>query len=267
MITAIDIGASKTLLAQFDSNGNIVNNFKFATHLNQSEFYAELVGNLKKLHEISVLSVGAPGIVDPLGVIRRCGVLPWEDFDLKGLLDKDFRCPVFIENDAKLAGLAEANAMTPLPELCLYITVSTGIGEGVIQKGKLVDALKYSEAGHMIVWNDDRWQPWQDVASGKAIKRHFGRLAKDLTSKEDWDWIADKLVLGLSALVPTIQPDVIIFGGSVGHYFDKFEAPLTTLLNKRLPKFIQRPKLVGAKHPDEAVIYGCYHYATHKRNS
>jgi predicted NBD/HSP70 family sugar kinase len=267
MITAVDIGASKTLVAQFDHLGKMLTSIKFATPENQDEFYQELCDTLKKLNDTRVISIGAPGMVDNLGVIRRCGILKWKDFDLKGRLGHDFNCKVLIENDAKLAGLGEANALSPVPELCLYITVSTGIGEGVIQNGKLVQALKYSEAGHMMFFEDEQWQTWQNIVSGSSIKRHFGKLAKDITNPEDWQWISEKLALGLLALVPTIQPDTVIFGGSVGRYFNKYGPILIEMLDKRLADYIKRPELTGAQHPDEAVIYGCYYHATHQQNS
>jgi predicted NBD/HSP70 family sugar kinase len=267
MITTVDVGASKTLVAQFNSAGVPQNSIKFATPQDQDEFYEELASTLKKIADIEVLSIGFPGIIDSLGVIRRCGRLTWTDFDLKGRLQQEFGYKVLIENDAKMGALGETNALNPLPEMCLYITVSTGIGDGAVQKGRLVDALKYSEAGHMMFFEDDRWQTWQDIASGKAIKQHFGKLAKEITDPNDWAWVSERLALGLSALIPTIQPDTIIFGGSVGHYFDNYKDILITTLKKRLPPYIKMPELVEAKHPEEAVIYGCYHYATHQQNS
>ena len=118
----------------------------------------------------------------------------------------------------------------------------------------------------MVFWNDNEWQIWQKIVSGSAIKLHFGKLAKEISDPEDWQWISDKLALGLLALVPTIQPDTIIFGGSVGRYFSNFGASLSKTLDKLLPKYIKRPNLIGAKNPDEAVIYGCYFYATHQQN-
>lgn len=267
MITAVDIGASKTLVAQFDHAGKMLNSIKFETAANQDEFYEDLLATLNKLTDIEILSVGAPGIVDQLGVLRRCGVLKWTDFDLKGRLEKDIKHTVLIENDAKLGGLGEANLISPAPNLCLYLTISTGIGEGVVQQGKLVQALKYSEAGHMMFLENGQWQTWQNIVSGSAIKRHFGKLAKDITDPNDWQWISEKLAIGLLSLVPTLQPDVIVFGGSVGRFFDKYGPQIATILDKRMAKYIKRPTLVGAQRPDEAVIYGCYFYATHHQNS
>jgi predicted NBD/HSP70 family sugar kinase len=268
MITVVDIGATKTLVAQFTEHGTIESQVRFLTPAHQSEFYEELLHVLKKLAPPKLIVIGVPGIVDSLGVVKRCGRLAWLDFDLKGLLQKDFPAlTVKIENDAKLAALSETNAIKPLPDACLYLTISTGIGEGVVKNGKLVEALKYSEAGHMMLNDEGQLKSWQNIASGQAIKQHFGKMAKDLKSPEEWKWVCEKLATGMVALIPTIQPDVIILGGSIGTHFSKFATQLQDLLEVRLPKFIKRPQLLQAKHPEEAVIYGCYYYATHQQNS
>lgn len=116
----------------------------------------------------------------------------------------------------------------------------------------------------MTFWHQDAWQTWQDFASGTALVKHFDKFAKDLNDKE-WPWVVDGLCVGLAALVPAFQPQVIVFGGSVGNYFDRYGALLTERLRKTLPVFIPLPVLKQALHPSEAVIYGCYYYATHQQ--
>ena len=54
--------------------------------------------------------------------------------------------------------------------------------------------------------------------------------------------------------------DVIIIGGSVGTYFDRYHEYLEGILVEHLPAHIPCPKIVQAQHPEEAVIYGCYYY-------
>lgn len=266
MITAVDIGATKTLVAQFDKTLQPINEIRFETPKDQIDFFHQLVETLKRFSQITTIVIGAPGIIGTNGVILRCGNLPWKNFDLRQVIHQQFRCPVFIENDARLAGLAEVNFVNPLPSLGLYLTISTGIGSGVILNGRIIEGLR-SEPGHMVFSFDGNWQVWEDFASGSAIKEHFGRFAKDITDPGDWQEIARRLSVGLSALIPALQPNVIIFGGGVGQYIDSFDHFLTEQLTKRLPSFITLPPIVGAKHPQEAVLYGCYHYAQHRQDS
>lgn len=267
MITAVDVGATKTLVAQFDHGLQPVHEVRFETPTDQDLFLKELGRHLQLFSTLSIIVIGVPGIVDSQGVILKCGNLPWKNFKLRQELTKTYDCPVHVENDAKLAGLGEINALSPIPDLGLYLTVSTGIGSGIIINGKLPDALKRSEAGHIPLWYDGKWQEWEDLASGNAIRQHFGKMVKDIKEPADLQWIAERLTLGLSALIPILQPQVIVFGGSVGHYFDKYSETLSKNLRVALPDFIDIPTLSAAKHADEAVLYGCYFYATHKQIS
>lgn len=266
MITAVDIGATKTLVAQFDKTLQPVNEIRFETPKDQIDFFHLLVETLQRFSKITTIVIGAPGIIDSNGIILRCGNLPWKNFDLRKVVSQQFQCPVLIENDARLAGLAEVNFLNPVPPLGVYLTISTGIGSGVISHGKIIEGLR-SEPGHMVFNFNGGWQAWEDFASGSAIKEQFGRFAKDITDPNDWQKIAHHLSIGLSALIPTLQPDIIIFGGGVGQYVDSFDHFLTEQLKKQLPSFISLPPIIKAKHPQEAVLFGCYHYAQHRQDS
>lgn len=264
MVTAIDVGASKTLVAQF--HGSLpMHEFKFSTPRDKDVFTSTLKNALSRFPKIELLSIGVPGIIDHNGLIVRCANLPWRDFDLKKILSRTYSCPVFIDNDAKLAGLAEVNSLKQTPRLGLYITISTGIGVGAIENGKISAGLRFTEPGHMVLNRNSVWQEWEEFASGRAILKKYG-LAKDITSEKTWQTIADDICVGLLALIPTLQPEVIIFGGSVGTYFNSFGSFLNEKLDRRLPTYITRPVLLEAQHPDEAVIYGCYYNAEHQIN-
>ena len=102
---------------------------------------------------------------------------------------------------------------------------------------------------------------WEQFASGKAIYKHFGKYARDITEKSSWDAIADRISRGFLATIPILQPEVIVIGGSIGTYFPHYAKELDRILDTKLPTHIPTPKLSQAVHPEEAVIYGCYYYA------
>jgi predicted NBD/HSP70 family sugar kinase len=188
--------------------------------------------------------------------------LPWTNFniaaELAGVLGD---APVFIENDAKLAGLGETRFLKNIPNQSLYVTISTGIGTGIITYGHIDPALHNSEGGHALVEYDGVVQRWENFASGQAIYKVYGKYARDITSKRAWYQIADRISRGFLAIIPVLQPDVIIIGGSIGTYFDRYGKQLEGLLKEKLPPHIPCPKIVQAKYPELAVIYGCYYYA------
>ena len=104
-------------------------------------------------------------------------------------------------------------------------------------------------------------QKWESFASGKAIYNTYGMFARDITSDEAWHEIADRISRGFIVLIPIIQPDVIVIGGSIGTYFARYGEKLEQLVKNRLPDYLSCPPIVQAKNPEEAVIYGCYYHA------
>lgn len=112
----------------------------------------------------------------------------------------------------------------------------------------------------MLVEYDGIVNEWENFASGFAIRRDYGKFARDIHDKKTWKVIADKISRGFLVLIPLLQPDVIIIGGSIGTYFDRYETELESILSKRLPPHITRPDFRQALHPEEAVLYGCYYY-------
>lgn len=264
MIIAVDTGGTKTLIAGYGEDGKIVTEFKFPTPLKKTEYVETLTTHLTALFEpknVDAIVIALPGIVKN-GIAVWCNNLHWKNFDvaaeLKGVLGG---APLFVENDANLAGLAETRQLKNLPVSSLYVTISTGIGSGVITNGKIDPGLRYSEAGRALVEFDGTVREWETFASGKAIYNTYGKYARDIKSKRIWGKIADRISRGFLAVIPVIQPDVIIIGGSIGTYFDQYQAQLKGILKEKLPPHIPLPKLVQANHPEQAVIYGCYYYA------
>lgn len=266
MIIAVDIGGTKTLVASFEGTRSIINEERFPTPQDEQQFLHELGSALErfKAQSAEAICVAVPGIISADGVIKRCGNLPWTNFPLKKLLAEKLNRPVVIQNDAKLAGLAETRSLTEIPPLSVYVTVSTGIGTGIITHGRIEPALANSEGGHMKLQTPSGFTDWESFASGRAIREEFGHMAADIQDPAEWHEIAEKLALGLQTLIPLLQPQVVIVGGSIGTYFEQYGTLLTEILHHRLSPFIDMPHIVQAKHPEEAVVYGCYYYATHQ---
>jgi predicted NBD/HSP70 family sugar kinase len=264
MIVAVDTGGTKTLITLFSRDGVAGKMIKFPTPPKEDD-YIELLR--ETLHDnyagqrIEAVVVGLPGIVKN-GIAIWCNNLKWENFDvasaLKGVLGKT---PIFVENDANLAGLAETRSRTPMPVSSLYVTISTGIGTGITTNGKIDPGLRLSEGGRMLVEYDSTIQEWESFASGKSIYHVYGQYAHDIEDKKTWDEIADRISRGFLAAIPLLQPDVIIIGGSIGTYYHKYADQLEEILTRHLPPHIPCPKILEAKHPEQAVIYGCYYYA------
>ncbi len=264
MIVTVDTVGTKTLVAVFDTDGKIVTKEKFPTPVDINDFLIELKRTIDELTvetPITCLSVALPGTIKD-GHMIWAGNLGWHDTDIKGLLSDHYDCPIIVENDANLAGLAEARALETTPNVCLYVTVSTGIGTGIITNGKIDPNFSTSEGGQIILEHDGEFARWETFASGKAILATYGKLASEIDDEATWRTVSYNLAKGFMTLIPVLSPDVIVIGGGVGTHFDKFKAPLLAILDANLDKkSIPIPTIIEAAHPEEAVIYGCYYHA------
>lgn len=263
MIVAVDTGGTKTLVAVFDTSGEVVQQAKFPTPVDIKDYLAVLHTTIDELlagSDPTCLSVALPGIIEN-GIMTWAGNLSWRGIDIHSLLSSRYDCPIIVENDANLAGLAEARSLKETPGVCLYVTVSTGIGTGIITNGKLDPDLANSEGGHMVLERDGMLRDWESFASGSAILRTYGKLASEITNKRTWHVISRNIAVGLLALCPVIRPDVIVIGGGVGTHFDKFEHDLIGIMREHLEEQWMPRVIKRAEHPETAVIYGCYYHA------
>jgi predicted NBD/HSP70 family sugar kinase len=264
MYLAIDIGGTKTLLASLNNDGVVTERVRFETPKTYNQFIKALAGSVDNMSTKDFLAcgVGVPGRLNlKKGIGIAMGNLPWLNVPIKNDIEKIVRCPVVIHNDAKLAGLSEAMLIKHKYNRVLYITISTGIGTGVIINQHIDPALADSEGGHILLEHNDKLQQWEDFASGRAILRRYGKKARDITDEATWKHIARDLAVGIIDLIAVIQPEIIIVGGSVGAYLERFEKPLKEILENYEMPLVPIPPIEKAKRPEDAVLYGCYDLA------
>jgi predicted NBD/HSP70 family sugar kinase len=211
--------------------------------------------------DFNVIGVGIPvsSYDRETGIAHSFGNLPWRDVPILTDLEKLFRSPVALENDAKLAGLSES--MLREPQRLLYVTVSTGIGYSLIVDREIDQNIGDSGGSLLMLEHSGKWVPWEKFASGKAIVETFGKMAKDINAEVAWDKIARNLSYGLIELIAVVEPELIVIGGSVGTYFDRFAKPLKKYLKELETPLLKIPPVEGAKRSEDAVVYGCYDYA------
>ncbi len=261
MYLGIDIGGTKTLLASFKADGTLLDTVKFKTPKEYKDFLLRLRENIPKIQSEpwKLVAVAAPGSIDhKKGVAMSFGNLPWSNIPVSADVQAIVHCPVLLENDAKTAGLSEARLLKPIRHKTLYITVSTGIGGAILIDGKLDRDLDDGEVGWMLHEREGKLVTWESFASGKAIVRRFGKRASDINDPHVWRLISHDLALGLIDISAIIQPDIIIIGGGVGSNFHKFKKPLNEEMRKYETRMVEAPPVVGARHAEEAVIFGCY---------
>jgi predicted NBD/HSP70 family sugar kinase len=265
MYLTIDIGGTKTLVANFDSKGNIQGKVRFETPTDY-EAFIKLLGHTieeNKAHQPYKLVVaGAPGRIDRTsGTGIAFGNLAWENIPLGKDIENITGMKTLVENDANLAGLSEAMLVRKQYRKVLYVTISTGIGGILITDGKIDPELADTEFGHMMFEHQGKLQKWQEFASGKAIYKKFGMPASEINDPSAWYVISRNIALGLTNVVSTLTPDVVIIGGGVGTHFDKFGERLQEEMVQFGSDVVTVPPILAAQRAEDAVLYGCYELA------
>ncbi|HUX88062.1 MAG TPA: ROK family protein, partial [Chloroflexota bacterium] len=187
-VIGIDLGGTRLRVALADRAGTIIRHRVVPTLAEEGR--NALLGRIVvesrtildpiNLVDLAAVAVAVPGPVDPLnGVVYRPPNLPgWGDVDLKSILEDELTVPVVVGNDANLAALAEHHfgAGRGASHL-VYITMSTGIGGGIVNDGELLLGAwgGAAEIGHMTIdLNGPRcscgnFGCLEAMASGRAI--------------------------------------------------------------------------------------------------
>lgn len=256
----IDVGGTKTLVASLDEFGVILEQFRFPTPQVYAEFLEELAVNVTKLstRDFRACGIGIPAVIDRVnGIGVAFPHLDWHNVAVHVDVEKIVRCPVALENDSKLAGLSESMLVKDKRKV-LYLTVSTGIGSAYIVNQRIDPELANSEAGHLYLEHEGKYQRWEDFASGSAIYKKYGVKVGEINDESILREIARNIAIGLIDLIAVLNPDIVVLGGSVGTHYAKYGEYLDEYLQRYDNPMIQLPEIQAAGRPEQAVIYGCY---------
>ncbi len=266
MYIGIDIGGTKTLVASADLEAKIVSQQKIATPGKveiAQEAIVDLVHAVARNSDIKAIGVAAPGPIDwENGAIGKAANIPWRHLEIIKVLEKHFRAPVVLENDANTAALAEARLGSGAGfDPVLYVGIGTGVGTGLVSKGQIYRGAFDVEGGHMII--DPNGEKcgcggvghWETIVSGPAFHKRFGQQPAEVKDPKVWDEYAKDLAHGLVNLCAAVSPGVIVLGGGVGTHLDSFKQPLEKYLDEQY-RLYPTPEIKAAKYPETASVFG-----------
>jgi len=264
-----DIGGTKTRIAtstdlkSFDE----VKSYKTpSTFKAGMQLFVETVDGLTD--EVTAFAGGIRGrLMEDKSGIENDGVLTkWAGESIVGYLQKKYNeVPVFIENDAAIAGVGEAvfGGGAGL-DIVAYHTVSTGVGGVKIEHGEIDESNIGFEPGHQIldidrtILGEDITPTLENMVSGTAIKQRFGVEPYEIPQTDVlWDDLAGYLSQGLRNTILYWSPDAIVLGGSmiIGDPAIKIDA-IRKATAEALDGFEPTPLIVEAKLGDEAGLWG-----------
>jgi glucokinase len=166
------------------------------------ERLTELVASIwPEKGSVAAIGVAAPGPLDPFaGVIREAPNIPgWIDVPLRSHIEQRFGVPVALGNDANLAALGEwTYGAGQGHHHLVYITVSTGIGGGVIIDDRLLLGLNglAAELGHVTILPDG-------PLCGCGARGHLEALSSGTGIAR---WVEEQLSQGARSSLPCGQP-------------------------------------------------------------
>lgn len=310
MYIGIDLGGTNIAGGLVDDEGVIIKKYTVPTRRERgSDAVINEISNvvenlLEDQPQLSIkgIGIGIPGIADPhTGEVIVCVNLNWYNVPLKSKLNEKVNLPIFIDNDATVAGVAEFTvAQKDRYKDAVMLTLGTGVGGGIMIDGKVVSGHHGigSELGHMIIGeglytcNCGRNGCLETFASSTAIIHY----AKHLLDKGEESLIADHvggdlslidgevifsaaqngdevaiavvdrlvkyLSIGIMNIVSTIDPEIVVLGGGLSHAGDYLIDKVNAKMKAlKYFKATDCAKVEIAKLKNDAGIIGAAMYA------
>jgi glucokinase len=284
LVLGIDLGGTKILSAVINPQGDLLSRDHSVTPAAEGEeaVLQAIVESARRaldeakldLADLTAIGIGAPGPSNPkTGILYSSPNLPGlRNVPIRNIIGHAFDKKAFLINDANAAALAEFHFGTGRGARCfLYVTVSTGIGGGVIIDGKVFTgaAGTAAEIGHMTIEDEGplctcgNTGCWEALASGTALAKEAQRRIREgahtslldycegevghVTAKvvqeagEAGDGLAKELIArtshylgtGFANLINLFNPDLITVGGGLANMGPMLLEPAYAIAKER----------------------------------
>jgi glucokinase len=279
-VVAVDLGGTNLRVAVVDEDGTVLGRHRVPTPTQGSitDFLAYIITELGADPGYPAV-VAVPGLVD---YERRSALwaphLPpgWATELAEDHLTSRLCRRVCIANDADLAAIGETyfGAGRNASDVA-FLTVSTGIGAGVLLNRRLVRGRRsVAEIGHTIIdcraFSNGEPATLEELASGSniarlaevgAVRARTGEQLEALEESGDdratavWTQIVESVTIGIINLAWCFGPDLIIIGGGIGRERPLLD-PVRERLNDMAPTLAMSFSLVKEELADDAGLMG-----------
>ena len=284
----IDVGGTKVEVAVVEGAAAI-DPVKAPTALGSPEALLDgieaLTRSVIEAHgEAEAIGVGVPSQIDfASGTVVSSVNIPLEGVHLRDELESRFGVPVYVDNDANCAALAEAELVEDGPARhLLMLTLGTGVGGGVVIDGVIFRGATGlgAELGHMVIEADGppcfgkcpNHGCLEAFCSGHALER-AGRIAygREITGHEIVDnarggdkqaaqlltELGRRLGVGIASFVNIFEPEHIVIGGGLSAALDLFlDVAVEEACGRALPAGFERVTIGRAKGGADAGVIG-----------
>ncbi len=207
--------------------------------------------------DVHSIGIGIPGIADQkTGRVIFCPNLSWRDIPLRDEVQKHIDKPVFIDNDATVAGWAEYQAgVSRGCNTCVFLTLGTGVGAGIVINGRIWSGAHgaATELGHLTIEVDgemcncgkrgctERYcsataiirmakEACAQQPDNSIMRKCGGDMNKinakividaakegDDVAKQVFNRYSKYLTIAINNIISFLDPDMIVLGGGVSH--------------------------------------------------
>lgn len=277
----IDIGGTNIRVGAIDENENIIFEYKESTFkdvITGEDLYIKIKKLIKKVpnyEDIKAIGIGVPGSVDTsIGqIITSKNVSILNNFPLVEKLSKEFNKPIYLENDARVAAFAEAiNGKGKEKNIVCYITISTGLGGGVIIDKSIYHGSNNLGAyfARMIL---DGKNTSNSLISGTALfTQAKEKISQNIQNTEELFELFKKgndmareiieefrqnLLVLLLNISSTINPDIIVLGGGVLKSKNYFLDDLKNEFRNKAHPLAKNTIIDVAEYEEPGIIGAC----------
>jgi glucokinase len=296
-IIAIDIGGTQLRVAVYPRDSTIPIRVQRAPSLGMEEGVLDrltaLIDSVWPDEPVDAICAAVPGPLNPhTGIIMETPNIPaWTNYPLPELLTKKYHVPAYIGNDANLAALGEWLYGAGIGHHdIVYLTISTGIGGGVISGDKLIEGCRgmATELGHITVLPGGPICSCgvrghlEAVASGPAIAKyvseqiaegkHSSLKADSLTArliseaaqqgdelaKEAFKRAGEFIGQATADYLHMFNPSILIFGGGVSQSGDLLLEPVKDSMRRHImdESYMEGLVITTARLGDDAGLLG-----------
>ena len=298
-IVGIDMGASHLHFALADFSGEITSDTteKVRPEDGPGKTISQIKKGIQRLipagrrNRLRALAMAVPSAVDPRsGLVLMANNLPgWKNINLKRELEKEFRLPVCIDNDANMAAIGERwRGVASGLDNFVFIALGTGIGSGIFVNGQLYVG-RTGAAGELQFLNVE-WPRWNEDfgdtgyfeshASGQGIAT-LGRKLIRPRSRDNSSGLAETrdayfvfeahrrgnakarktletiftiLGVGIANVVGVLDPDMIVLGGGISRGDPAFMLQIVSGVAQKIQP--NCPPILISKLGDQAQTCG-----------
>lgn len=272
MLIAIDIGATKTLVASFSDAPTPLEKKKLPTDTDIDTWHqqtTEAIDDLAGKQQVGQIVVATRGEItdDEQLTITDHKKLDWDRAPIGKKLKDHYKVPTIVHHDTAMGALGEsAYGAGKGYGSMLYITISTGIGTAMVIDDLVHKPFTRSAGGDMVTGlstlsEDARRSTIERRLSGEAMKQRWGKYGYEIQDEATWAAYGAELALALNNMIVLTEPDAVVLAGGVSVHFDKFIPHVRQKLQANTTSPHPLPKIVQAKYVETSVIYGCYAWA------